>query len=657
MTNPDTQRVIEALHAGQEAHPVIEPLALDELLVLGEEGAAEAVAARADAIREMAEQPLDHGWVPQDWWLFLLELCRKRLEHPGRVLEVLVSGGIRAGKTHVAASLAVQHWKHAQKATVFCMSRREEDSQNLQQKPIESFLPPEALGGAAGKIKQDKHQKAKFSGGKFTDNQFSRYLIVTGANGERYTGGGMVQFRFFTQELESFRGYALTFVWSDEGIPVDHVKALKDRLASRAIETQRDEHRKQMLALESYLVPLAEGVPGAKRPHGELLGALMHGVHLITYTPEEGFTPTVRYFMQGAVKPDKFKVIAPDLAAKGGCKDPRVPKIAYPLEPTRLVCYLHTAANKYVNVYPQLSKDYAGADEKTIRIKLYGDAEAARRSEFEAVWKPEQHLCDWKDLPRDGTLYEIIDGAEAKPFFIGWFIVDPMGRFWQAQEWPCESIAIDDMMPGPWAVMSEKDRMNGDEGPAQKLRLGWNFEQYAELAWQMRHRLLEKMKETGGEWQGRTVLHVPRARNDETRMANEEGMLCAEPFETYGDPRWSQWKSGATGATIQQEFYDLPNGFTILVPEGVRVQEGLALVRDAFATTILMQPKARVNRECTNTIFGLQNFTIPDYAEQTKRKDEACKDPVDVWRYFCLAGPRHLNRDRLKRRPEQEFGY
>jgi hypothetical protein len=47
------------------------------------------------------------------------------------------------------------------------MSRREEDSQNLQQKPIESFLPPEALGGAAGKIKQDKHQKAKFSGGKF----------------------------------------------------------------------------------------------------------------------------------------------------------------------------------------------------------------------------------------------------------------------------------------------------------------------------------------------------------------------------------------------------------------------------------------------------------------------------------------------------------
>jgi hypothetical protein len=87
------------------------------------------------------------------------------------------------------------------------------------------------------------------------------------------------------------------------------------------------------------------------------------------------------------------------------------------------------------------------------------------------------------------------------------------------------------------------------------------------------------------------------------------------------------------------------------------VQEGLALVRDAFATTILMQPKARVNRECTNTIFGLQNFTIPDYAEQTKRKDEACKDPVDVWRYFCLAGPRHLNRDRLKRRPEQEFGY
>jgi hypothetical protein len=642
-TDNNARQVIEALHASQETHPVIEPWALDDLLALGEREASGLVAVRADAIREMAEQPLDHGWVPQDWWLFLLELCRKRLAHPGRVLEMLVSGGIRAGKTHVASMLAVQHWKYAKKATVFCMARREEDSQNLQQKPIESFLPPEALGGAKGSIKQDRHQKAKFSGGKFTDNQFSRYLVVTGANGERYTGGGMVQFRFFTQELESFRGYALTSVWSDEGIPVEHVKALKDRLASRAIETQSDEHRKMMLALEGLLVALAEGRPGARRPHGQLLGALLHGVHLITYTPEEGWTPTVRYFMQGAVKPDRFKVVAPELADKGGCKDARVPKIAYPAEPTRLVCYLHTAANRYVNVYLQLSKDYAGSDEKTIRIKLYGDAEAASRTEFESVWKPDAHLCDWKDLPRDGTLYEVIDGAEAKPFFISWFIVDPMGRFWQAQEWPCESIPIDGMLPGPWAVLTEKDRVNGDEGPAQKLRLGWNFEQYANLVWEMRARILEKMKETGGEWQGKMV-QMPLQQDKETgRRGDGESLLCAEPFETYGDPRWSQWKSGSTGATIQQEFYDLPNGFPLLVPDGVRVAEGLALVRDALASTILMQPKVRVNRECTNTIFGIQNFTLPDYAENTKRKDEACKDAVDVWRYFCLAGPAYVD--------------
>jgi hypothetical protein len=195
--------VIEQLHAMQEAHPVIERVTLEELGALGEEGAALAVDARHQAIAEMRERPLDCGWVPWEWWVFLLELCEKRLAHPGRVLELLVSGGIRAGKTHVAAMLTVQAWKYARKATIFCMARREEDSQNLQQKPIESFLPPEVLGGAAGKIKQTKHEKAKFSGGKFTDNQLQRFLYVEDAGGERYQGGGMIQFRFFTQELES----------------------------------------------------------------------------------------------------------------------------------------------------------------------------------------------------------------------------------------------------------------------------------------------------------------------------------------------------------------------------------------------------------------------------------------------------------------------
>jgi hypothetical protein len=137
---------------------------------------------------------------------------------------------------------------------------------------------------------------------------------------------------------------------------------------------------------------------------------------------------------------------------------------------------------------------------------------------------------------------------------------------------------------------------------------------------------------------------------------NAWSLVAAEPFETWGDPRWAQWK-GTTGATIQQEFFELSNGITILLPEGVRVAEGNALIRDALATTILMQPKVRVNAECTNTRFMFSNYTVPDYAENTKRKDEACSDANAVWRYFCLAGPRYLDRERLVRRPEREFGY
>ena len=99
-------------------------------------------------------------------------------------------------------------------------------------------------------------------------------------------------------------------------------------------------------------------------------------------------------------------------------------------------------------------------------------------------------------------------------------------------------------------------------------------------------------------------------------------------------------KSGAS--PVLERIDTSPVGFALFDRLLLSVHPDDCAVRDAFATTILMQPKARVNRECTNTIFGLQNFTIPDYAEQTKRRDEACKDPVDVWRYFCLAGPEHV---------------
>lgn len=636
--------IFAELHALQEAHPVIERLPVEELEVLGEEGAALAIDERARAIAEMRERPLDCGWVPWEWWLFLLELCEKRLAHPGRVLECLVSGGIRAGKTHVAAMLTVQAWKFAKKATIFCMARREEDSQNLQQKPIESFLPPEVLGGAAGKIKQTKHEKAKFSGGKFTDNQLQRFLYVEDAGGVRYQGGGMIQFRFFTQELESFRGYALTTVWSDEGIPVDHVKALKDRLASRAIETQEDDHRKKMLALKDALTKLVERQPGARRPHGSLLGALMHGVHLITYTPEEGWTPTVRYFMQGAVKPDRWKIIAPELAHKPGVKDARVPLIAYPAESTRLVCYLHTSANKFVNVYPQLSKDYGNADEKTIRIKLYGDAEAAQRSEFEAVWKPDIHLCEWKDLPRDGTIYEVFDPAGAKPWAMGWYLIDALERVWMLQEWPCESVPINDALPGPWAVLSEKDRMNGDEGPAYKARLGWGISRWCRQIWEGRARILTMMAATGKPWQGA----VERRKLIDGGREAEHERACIAVERSIIDSRFAGSKvdnpKGGEQVTVLERLFDDANAILCEPAEGVSLDEGDLHIADKLAERVLGDQAAlKINRECTNTQFMLANYTVPPHRETTTRKDEACKEWRDLLAYLLLSKPEHVS--------------
>ena len=51
------------------------------------------------------------------------------------------------------------------------------------------------------------------------------------------------------------------------------------------------------------------------------------------------------------------------------------------------------------------------------------------------------------------------------------------------------------------------------------------------------------------------------------------------------------------------------------------------------------------------------NYTLPPLSDSTRAKDEACGDPNAVWRYFMLADPRHIDLNRFKRRPQEEFGY
>jgi hypothetical protein len=651
--NPNEQdaRLIFTQWAERQTEcPVVEMLTVEEMLALGPEDAAAALEAREEAIANMTAMPLTHCWVPDDWWLFLAELCEKRVAQPGAVLELFVSGGIRAGKSYIAAMLMVSHWLYTKAAFLFCLSETEETSKDLQQAPIEIFLPPEVMGGERGAIKQSKHEKMKFSGGAFTGGAFERYLSVKDENGVEFQGGGKVRFRYFSQSVRRYRGFALTSAWIDEAAPAEHLAAVYDRLATGAVHTRTPQHQARMRALLPQLRALANREPGARRPHPALLGALLHGVSLWTYTPEEGFTTAVRRALQGAVKPEKFMRVVPELQNKPGVKDPRAPLIAYPANPSGLVGYLWSMANKIVPAYQELSRTYGTSDEQTIRIKLCGDAEAAEAALFGNF--SDRHLFDWSEAPRDGSLYVMADPAFAKCWAVSIHLVDVAGRKWQLMRWPSPGWKVRTkegglMDPGPWAVATRTDKLNGDKGPSQKMRLNYTLGDHTHIVWTMLQRVLEKFRTTGEPWRG------PRMTVDLHWEGEPDKALSGEvawPVAFVGDKRWmgNPTERGKVRMPLHAALMLEENALPWLIHEGDAQRDGVILIQNALAADIGGLPGLLINRECADTIFALRTYSVPDGKDAPPENDQACKEDIDMLRMLMMWGPVHYSAQQLQ---------
>lgn len=645
--DPLTEAVIAELVELQKPHPVIEPFLFQELAALGEEEAWKAVRLRAERIAQMDEAPLEACWVPEDWWLFLLLLCERRMDMPGSVLEMLISGGIRAGKSYAVAMLMVAHWKFTRRADIFCISGTQPTSEKLQQQPFNFFLPADVLG-EKGSIKQNKHEKAKFSGGKFTDNKFNRFLHVTDENGLVYKGGGSVEFRMFSQDPELFKGYALTAVWWDEKCPVNLVEKCYDRIISRAVETKETWHREKMVVLHALLKAQVDKVPGAKRPPVSLLGALMHGVMIGTYTPEEGYVSTVKRYLQGADKPDAYKIVARELKDKPGVKDPRVPKIALPVARNRLVGYLHTNANRMVDSYTELSRAAEEWPEGLIRIKLYGDVEASEDRLFQAF--TDEHNQPWAHVPRDLTIYISCDPAPVKPWSIGIYGVDALGRVWCLMEWPSpgQPVMVEggQMDPGAWAVATNGENLNGDKGPAAKLRLNYTFTDYTRLIYQMLAQCLARFEATGAKFTGAISSHGVLRWKDGYEVPGP----FLVPYRIIADKRYLgvTERRGEDVKSNLEWLLEEEHAFDWEIHKDDSQAVGTMAIQRALTARLGGLPcllvvvekdaKGRIIGGCQDTVFALRTYTTEDGKDAPPRGDEACKEPIDRLRYLLKSG-------------------
>jgi hypothetical protein len=338
---------------------------------------------------------------------------------------------------------------------------------------------------------------------------------------------------------------------------------------------------------------------------GPLLAAIYHGVHLIGFTPKEGYSNTVANFLDGAYT--TLEVSAELLAGK------MVPRFKQPKKRTRLVAYLHTYDNSHKGNWPAMVKQCQDATEGYIRVIAYGDVSKGWSVRF-PKFRDTVHVVKRDEIPRQGTWYHTIDPHGDRMWFMTWGLSTAHGINYVAREAPLEGDFVPDVGdPGPWAISSTLGFRNGDPGDGQVGR-GWGLKRYVDE--------IKRIEAEIGKWW------------------NKDGSPI-QVFERIVDSRGGQAPTIHAGgkSTVFDDLADTElAGFALA--DGGRLSDGDQKINDALDYVEGGSPKLYILDTCPAVIFMLQNYGNP-----LKPKDEACKEPRDCLAYWLLSEPCHVNQN------------
>jgi hypothetical protein len=609
----------------QPEHPVYPALTREQLEVLPPAMVLSLLEGRARQIRQEKDDPYRYGYEPEFWDVMDWAVAGRRAERPGQVLEVLILGGNRAAKTEFAAKRMIQGIVGNQEWECLMLHADEPASRAVQQKRSWKYLPPEwkPSSGKAKKTITTKLNYNELSG--FTENAFA---LSNSSHG---------RFKFYSADVTSLEGMEFDSAWSDELIPLNWVDAVEFRLLTRAERTRR-------LALQ--LVPLLrakEADPSLKFPR-ELLAGLYQGVHLITFTPILGFTPTCGRFLTGArTVRDVEAELLPYTAPDGTVGFRRVPRLQIGKEGHRLIGYFHTYDNKYGGNWEGMKAKLAHATERKIKERAYGVPEAAFDTRF-PMFAPASHVRAENFTPKVATWYQIVDPCPGRNFSMIWVAVNALGESFIAREWPQEDDYIPGIgSPGPWAVPSTGTRKDGDRGPAQKP-FGFGIKSYKrEIARVERelYRLLHPGESAASRKRITVFKRIMDSRGGAApTLAHESPKTLIDLFAETDD------------ADQEDEEYLFDPSSKSLTGEGGNggIMDGVEMVNDLLfydethatldasgerMTFAGQAPRLYVCLRCTNTINALATWTGAD------GQKGACKDFADLPRYFAQAGPEY----------------
>jgi len=587
---------------------------------------------RQKKIEAEAADPMNYGYEPPIWkladaclglpWVQQEEGTRLRAElgmaRPWSIL--LIMGANRSSKSQYAARTVMKLLRAQTARRAWCFHENERNSIDYQQRYVHNYFPPE------WKVKAIKTHKAFMSFG--LQNGFpDRNFVLPNESS--------CNFRTYEQDVKKSEGGECDIVWCDELVPVDLVNVLKSRIATRAgwmIIT--------FTPIEGYSGTVKKFLDGARvirEGPGYLLPAAGAGINMAAAlgVDEEHAQKLVAWAEKrgGPVDvwsvPEKVeRILTPDAAA--GKAYERVPRVAQCVDGQEGVLWFHGRDNPYGNPV-QLAVLYAKAGNDKIKERCYGIALKAMEANF-PKFKESVHVIDPAAIPRENaSIYFFMDPASARNPFMKWYR-RTRDKTYLFREWP-GSYAIPGAPvwetgpgPGPWAVPDGK-HADGAKGPAQKpfgfglLRIKMEIarlEGWADWKQDENDIAQGKKRKPVLEWRIENgAQEVPLRRFIDSRAASS--------------PRVEQDRQ----VTLLEEMFRM--GMDFELTPAYTIADGKVKINDALdwdtSTTMdfMNSPKYMISAECRNTIFSYLTWTGDD------GNKGACKDPIDLDCYYFLS--------------------
>ena len=664
MITDETRLAFEMLQAEQRPHGMLPPMTVEELMALGEEDAVAAVSARAARIQEAAEDPFNHGWFFRSWDEILWETCRLRVANPGVAVTMGIGGSNGSGKTQSLArfyTLAMEQCTPEMpehQRTFWTFSIDDDKSAEVVEAALR-FWQPNEYKTETGRLKKLANQKMGYdAAGGFTNNECA------------LTSGAVCRFRTWAQDIGKLEGPRPCTSWGDECVPVNVLEAVENRLLTSA------EYTHEMMPKWRELLAAKDADPEMWFPR-ELIGRLMVAVQFVTYTFRDGYTETVRWFMDKAttmkeIEADPELLPRRDASGKviGG---ERLPCVVHCAVPTRRFMWIYAWMNPLGGNWEGMKKSEMLSPRSKKLWKCYGIAEGTADSPFPNfnIQVHVRPVPQWLPPSEFGTWWMSQDpnASGGRAWFQLWAFV--LGQAWGkmgpgdiliAHEYPQTNDVVN--VPGA-ALYTGEDCEWAKSGGKGGLGVKGNAQKQWPCGYQFRAAEIRRIEEKLGMWQKLdtkqglvedTWLHVYDRRISDSRSTatvvegQEESKTIIEWME---DNKLYFRQAGGTAAADnvlsgeqninsmlmwdrENTHIDNANGWMEIDP-----QQGRG-------------PKIRIAAHCTNLIGALQNY--PGYAVSGS-SGSAWKDPIDTLRILLAANPRHVDMQRFKRRREEEFGY